>query len=179
MTIQSLNSSNSAYTTAVTATAQSTSQATQNTQATQDTDGTWVKKHGDGSVIASLKAFLTAQGFSQANSGMSKKDYDTAMHNFVHAAFAAAHAQAQTDHSESQGNTTHTAEAFAELGSQAQDGSVPPDLQAAFAALQQTQTSGSGMTASLAQVLQGMSQSQAQNQDATNITTGSLVDVAA
>jgi hypothetical protein len=187
-TIQSLNSSSATYAAALTANAQAAqsaanSQAAQGTQAngTQNQDdNTWTKKHGDGSVIASLKASLAAQGFSEANSGLSKQDYMQAMHTFTHAAFAAAHAQKQSDHAGNQGNTTDTAEAFSELASQAANGNIPADLQSAFDALQQTQAAGSnGATATLAQVLQGMSQSQSQNENMLNNGAGSLIDISA
>jgi hypothetical protein len=175
MTISSLNSSSSTYATALTAAGQTSAQATQNTQATQ-AQNSGAKHDGDGTIISELKASLAAQGFSQATSGMSKKDYETTMHNFVHAAFDAAHAQKQADHAGAQGNTADTAEAFSELGNG--QGNVPQSLQDAFAALQSGQKSGNGMTATLSQVLQGMS-NQAQGNNMANNAAGSLVDVAA
>lgn len=189
MSIQSLNSSTSAYATALTASTQAAAQTAatnQTTQGTQQADGTqnqddgWTKKHGDGSVIQSLKASLAAQGFSEANSGMSKHDYLQAMHTFTHAAFAAAHAQKQADHEGTQGNTTDCAEAFNELATQVANGNVPPGLQSAFDALQQGQNAGTqGANATLAQVLQGMAQSQTQNEGMINAGAGSLIDVSA
>jgi hypothetical protein len=180
-TIQSLNAGSAAYSTALASTAQTTqtaAQVTQNTQSaqSQDQDDT-VKKHGDGTIIAELKASLAAQGFSRASSGMSKKDYETVMHNFTHAAFAAAHAQKEADQAGNQNNTTDCAQAFSEMATEAANGNAPADLQAAFNALQQTQSGGPAANATLAQVLQGMSQTQGDS--LVNNGAGSLIDVSA
>jgi hypothetical protein len=181
MSIQSINHTSLAYTTgaaspAAQAIAGQTSQGGQTVKGADETQGGQNSKGGDGTIIAELKASLAAQGFSRDNTTMSKADYEKAMHAFTHAAFAAAHAQKQSDRVGSQGGTTDTSQAFSELADAAANGNVPADLQSAFDALQATQTSGAGGSATLAQVLAGMSQTG----DGENYTrAGGLIDTQA
>ena len=177
MSIQSLNSGNP-YSAAL---ASSSTQATQSAQGTrrqqavQGQDGTQDGKQNSGTYLSELKASLEAQGFSRDNTTMSKADYEKAMHDFVHAAFSAVHAQKQADRAGNQSADTDMAQGFSEVASQCANGNAPADLQAAFQALQATQGSGNGANTTLAQVLQGMSQTQ----NNSNTNAGWLVDMQA
>jgi peptidoglycan hydrolase-like protein with peptidoglycan-binding domain len=115
---------------------------------------------GEGPLITSLKSALAAQGFSASGADADKPKFEKAMHHFTHAVFKAAHAMKQEDNASGAAGGTNTSDAISQLAAAAASGDAPPDLQAAFDALQQAQGS-SASGSSLAQVLQGMAGSAA------------------
>lgn len=129
---------------------------------------------GDGPVLVSLKQSLAAAGFSQANSVDGQDQGKAAMHGFTHAFFDSVQAQRQSD--AAAGKPTTMRGAIRQLSAEAAAGNAPSDLQAAFAALQQTQTPGSAAsTATLSSVLSGMAKTAPEEASAI----GSLVDASA
>jgi hypothetical protein len=167
-----ISSTDPYLTSALTATTSvSSSASTDSPSTTAPTDaGSGTPKSGDGPIITAMRDAMESAGVGASQPGVGKHEELERRHAFAHALFGALHDQKESDRSaggvDTTGGAGDTSQALTELANAAAAGNAPPDLQAAFDALQTPGTSSGG------------SSSDGSGQGSSNPGTGSNSDPA-